>query len=318
MFATACFAFAVSAATADGSLRNRVHSKLISDDPFCPTWATDPEISFSYNASEWGGGLHASNPAGGWTGHAAQAGMNSAACAWVASCESSATDLAKCFGRCPTAVAIAQGESNWNPSAQSYDGFGRGLWQVGGPGALPPTPTFDAGCAGDNPGVSASASQCNAYNPLTLGAWVVEITNDGETFAPAGRCWTTCSGGACNSGTGWTGGWVPNFVSSTNSGGCKAVAESTNAADACSAAIQAISAVTVTAFEETGNCIVGGGVSAPAPNTCEGKTCSDGSTGETCKPYLDTPCVWWPVRKCIPCSCGAGWSNANVGGVACN
>merc|ERR1712232_609911 len=149
-----------------------------------------------------------------------------------------------CLSRCPVAMGIAGMESLFNPSATAADG-GYGLWQVGGPSA---------------PSTGVGISEAEAKNPLILGKWVRQVTNQGEYFSPKNRCWSTCEGTLCNphAQSGWENGWVASWAA-TPLGGAKAYSESAAVGEACTTVIQNMYPLARAAdrFMQRDSCMVG-------------------------------------------------------------
>jgi len=113
-------------------------------------------------------------------------GTDATACAWVKGCEGDE----ECIEQCPVAVAIAFNESKFSPFAQSSDGFGRGMWQVGyahsktdpndQTGSASTQGLTGAMCLG---GVGSEGAVCNSDNPQNCqggGLNASLINNDGS------------------------------------------------------------------------------------------------------------------------------------------
>lgn len=198
----------------------------------CPRGLID-ESQWHYDQNMWG--------KSGASDDQLKTGMQNAACVWAAVCKGNEA----CLSRCPVAMGIAGMESLFNPSVVAGDG-GYGLWQVGGPSA---------------PSTAVGLSEEEAKNPLILGKWVRQVTNQGEYFSPKNRCWSTCEGKLCNpqAASSWESGWVASWAA-TASGGAQAYSESTAVGDACTAAIQKMYpslAWTGSRFTRRGSCTVG-------------------------------------------------------------
>ena len=122
-------------------------------------------------------------------------------------------------------MAVAYNESMFHPHAQSFDGYGRGLWQIGGPGA--PTWTRGGGAftgpqclKGAGAGTGASATQCGAYDPIKSGKVAVSLTNNGKDWLPNNSEWWSCQNGTTKAST------DPGFDSNKALQACQTAAKS--------------------------------------------------------------------------------------------
>ena len=176
----------------------------------CPAWARGEE-EYTYNKNEWGGDLIPLSPPG-YLGPAKDADYDtqrtaalSTACAWLAACNTLATTEAKeqCRSNCPRAVGMSHNESGWHPHAQAEDGWGRGLFQWGGPAAPACVHGFTGQACGlpyngntldphDGGGLDATVSDCTAYDPLKNIAEILSVTNNGNHWRPNGNQWNAC------------------------------------------------------------------------------------------------------------------------------
>lgn len=187
----------------------------------CPAWARGEE-EYTYNEDEWGGGLKQLGVHG-YLGKAKGADAKtqrtaalSTACAWLASCNKLATieDMNQCRRNCPRAVGMSHNESGWHPHAQGGDGWGRGLFQWGGPASPACVHGFTGNACGisyngntiashdggglkatashDGSGPEATVSYCTVYNPLDNIAEILTVTNNGAHWRPTGNQWNAC------------------------------------------------------------------------------------------------------------------------------
>ena len=147
----------------------------------CPAWAKSSTGSgYTYDESDWGC-VYNDAGCGGWkhnTPTQLQKGADTTACAWIAACGDDDT----CLKRCPAAVAIAGGETTFDPNAMGWDGQGRGLWQVNK----------------GNLQAFGGLTEETVKNPVLLAKAVQAKTNNGMYMSPPGYCWSTCTGTACN------------------------------------------------------------------------------------------------------------------------
>lgn len=190
----------------------------------CPIRLLD-EKQYKYNEYDWGGL--------GKSDGELKTGMKNAACVWAGVCKGDV----KCLARCPVAMGIGGMESNFNPATFAQDG-GYGLWQIGGPNAPVTAEGFKPCDSGDDPG---NPVKCSAYNPITLGKWVRSKTNNGSNWNPPGRCWTTCTGKACNPNgdSSWETGWTTKWANKQFDG-AKAYATSRAVDETCKEVIESV------------------------------------------------------------------------------
>ena len=156
----------------------------------CPSWTTTDD-DYIYKQEEWGGnGYKASSYE--WVGnHNMNIGALTTACTWLSQCKGNKA----CIHQCPVALAIAYNESAYSPNAQSSDGIGRGLFQIGGRAATSSCRGFKGPqCGGKGTGGLSKANDkgCTAYNPLKNTEWTIKFSTNGMNFLPTGASWSSC------------------------------------------------------------------------------------------------------------------------------
>ncbi len=173
----------------------------------CPAWTKMTANEYVYKDEDWGA-LEQNNLmfVGGkkWN-----TGAKTTACLWLSMCNSMAPETKKnqCLEQCPIALGITYNEAGWNPRAQSYDGYGRGIVQVGAKSVHATGRGFRGRqCAGGEPsakvggGLSATADPksgnneyCSAYNPFYAFQFAFDHTNYGMNWHPSGSEWWACN-----------------------------------------------------------------------------------------------------------------------------
>ncbi len=264
----------------------------------CPAWVKGG--NYEFNPEEWGGdGTQVRFMRVGQ--HDMDRGAQTTACTWVSQCKGDAD----CIKQCPVALGIAYNESGFLPTAQSSDGVGRGLFQIGG-GVVCATCRGFTGpqCAGNGAGggAEADASKCTAYDPLKNTEWTMKYSNNGKNFHPTGAAWWSC-----NNGIGQN---VPE-------GTLKALRDpgfsKEKAINACTNATKDLQSTIKPDYSNMNwSCQVGAAANGITGCSCNGE---DPARRSKCpgggEPFSDTP-------NPGECSCGKDWADANKGHTKCS